>query len=83
LNNESSDLGRLRWHCRRGMRELDVLLLSYLENEYPQATAEDRRAFVAILDLPDPQILGYLLDRAQPQDATIAHVIHCIAAYRH
>ena len=43
-----ADLGRLRWRCRRGMKELDELLLAYLPR-YLEASADERAAFEALL----------------------------------
>lgn len=57
------------------MRELDVLLLRYLEHDYPSATAPERAAFVRILDLQDPEIFGYLVGRAVPTDESLRHVL--------
>ena len=57
---------RLRWQCRRGMRELDELLLTYLEQRYEQAPETDKQAFQALLDLPDPDLVGYLLNKQTP-----------------
>jgi antitoxin CptB len=66
---------RLRWRCRRGMKELDVLLLRYLEHEYPAAAPEERAAFARILELQDPEIFGYLVGRTLPADETLRHVL--------
>jgi len=57
------------------MRELDVLLLRYLEQEYPSAAAAERAAFVRILELQDPELFGYLVGRTTPEDAAVRHVI--------
>ena len=43
------ELKRLRWRCRRGMKELDHLLLRWLEREWPAAGDERRAAFGALL----------------------------------
>lgn len=75
-----SEGARLRWQCRRGMKELDVLLLGYLERYYPDASEEERGIFAALLTLPDPQLFGYLLGREMPADAAAAHVIGKIRA---
>ena len=56
------------------MRELDELLLSYLENRYADAAEADKQAFHSILALPDPELLGYLLQKEQPA-AELARVI--------
>lgn len=60
------ELARLRWRCRRGMRELDVLLVRYLERHFASASSGERDAFRALLDLPDPELFGYLVGREQP-----------------
>jgi antitoxin CptB len=57
------------------MRELDVLLLRYLEQEYPSAAAGERAAFVRILELQDPELFGYLVGRTTPEDEAVRHVI--------
>jgi len=43
---------RLAWRCRRGMKELDLLLLGWLNGQYPGATAACREQFEALLELP-------------------------------
>jgi len=57
------------------MRELDELLLSYLENCYPHDSDEDKAAFRAVLELADPVLNGYLLQRQTPSSEPIARVI--------
>ena len=58
----------LKWQCRRGMRELDDLLLNYLQQKYGQAADADKQAFRTILQLPDPELVGYLLNNKPPAD---------------
>ena len=55
--------GLLRWQCRRGMRELDELLLHYLDGRYVQADEPEKAAFRSLLALPDPELIGYLLQQ--------------------
>ncbi len=69
------ELARLRWRCRRGMRELDELLLRFLEDEYPRASLDERDAFARILELQDPEIFGYLVGRESPAEASLRHVV--------
>jgi antitoxin CptB len=57
------------------MRELDELLLGYLENRYPIADDDEKAAFQAVLELPDPELNGYLLQRQAPAEESIALVI--------
>ena len=73
-----SEESRLRWQCRRGMRELDELLLRYLRDYYPLADEQEKAAFEAVLQLADPELNGYLLQRQQPASEPIARVIQQI-----
>ena len=57
------DPAKLRWRCRRGMRELDVLLERYLEGRWPAASARERAAFEELLELSDPDLAGLLLGK--------------------
>jgi antitoxin CptB len=74
-NSPSEELSRLRWHCRRGMRELDVLLRRYLDEDYPRASRPERAAFERILELQDPEIFGYLVGRDSPPEASLRDVV--------
>jgi len=58
--------GQLRWRCRRGMKELDVLLGRWISEQYDIASSEQRAAFERFLDLPDPDMARYLLGREEP-----------------
>ena len=59
-------MARLRWRCRRGLKELDVLLEGYLHGRWPSADAEARAGFAALLELPDPELADLFLGRAPP-----------------
>lgn len=68
-------VSQLKWRCRRGMRELDVLLERYLQERYPLAPAAEQHAFQALLELPDPELFAYLTGREAPSDPQWIHVI--------
>ena len=59
------DPAKLRWRCRRGMRELDVLLERYLAQRWPAAGAGERAAFAALLELSDPDLASLFLGRTR------------------
>ena len=69
------ELGRLRWRCRRGMRELDVLLRRYVDERYACASSEHQAAFRALLDAPDPLIHAYCLGLEAPPTPVLAALI--------
>lgn len=61
MNEPTPDSRHLRWLCRRGMKELDVLLLGYLERSYAGADDARKAAFRALLKQEDPQIWSWVL----------------------
>ena len=71
---------RVLWHCRRGMKELDVLLSRFARERYAGAPTGRRAAFEALLELPDPQIADYLLGNAPAPDAALADVVRAVLA---
>ena len=73
-----SEYSRLRWQCRRGMRELDELLVRYLEECYEDDSDADKAAFCEVLTLADPELNAYLLQRQKPTSESIARVIERI-----
>lgn len=58
-----SGMSRLRWLCRRGMKELDLVLIRYLEQHYAAAEAAEQAQFRQLLQLPDPELYNLLLGR--------------------
>ncbi|MBS0377670.1 MAG: succinate dehydrogenase assembly factor 2 [Proteobacteria bacterium] len=75
------DLGRTLWRCRRGMKELDLLLERYGRSRLPQAPEATRRSFERLLELPDPLLAGYFLGGIEPPDAATAELVRQIRAY--
>jgi len=67
-----NDVAQLIWHCRRGMRELDLLLVSYCEKCYTAANTVEQRTFAQLLDLPDDLIYDYLFGEKQPDTTETA-----------
>ena len=73
-------LRRLEWRCRRGMKELDILLLRFLRGNLAGAPSDERAAFAEFLELPDPDIARYLLAGDVPDDPR--HAALCRALLR-
>ena len=65
-----SELSRLRWLCRRGMKELDVVLSGYLDSYYEDATPGDKCIFRSLLEMPDPDLYALILGRFDAPDDT-------------
>ncbi len=69
---------RLRWLCRRGMKELDVLLARFLERGYPGMDEAGQRGFARLLERQDPEIYALLTGRADSDDPEIDRVVQRI-----
>jgi len=66
--------GRLLWRCRRGLKELDVLLERFARRHYPSASAPERAAFEQLLELSDPELAACLLDGGACGEGTLAEL---------
>jgi len=75
----AQEIGRLRWRCRRGMRELDVLLTRYVDEHYAGASREHQEAFRMLLEWPDPLLHAYCLGHETPPTPVLASLIGLIA----
>jgi len=75
---ESQELGKLLWRCRRGMKELDVLLTRYVEEQFCGAPAAHQEAFRTLLEAHDMEIYGYLLRQHRPPTALLSSLIERI-----
>ncbi len=51
----------MRWQCRRGQRELDLILTRYLEGPFATASRDEQEAFERLLERPDPVLRSWLL----------------------
>ena len=60
--------GRLLWRCRRGMKELDVILERFAREGLAGASPAERGAFERLLNLPDPLLAEYFLGNQPPGD---------------
>ncbi|HYF97663.1 MAG TPA: succinate dehydrogenase assembly factor 2 [Coxiellaceae bacterium] len=73
--NTSENLGRIRWKCRRGMLELDLMLLKFFNEKFVSLSAEEKQQFEALLEQPDPVLQEYLYGLAIPEDPALQKII--------
>lgn len=57
---------RLRWQCRRGMLEVDLILMRYLERAYAKASDVEQACFERLLQESDQQLFDWLMGKAEP-----------------
>jgi antitoxin CptB len=80
MSMETQELGKLRWRCRRGMKELDVLLGRYVEERFAFATDARQRAFRTLLEVQDPLIYAWCFGAAAAPTPELRALIEDITA---
>ncbi|OIZ98890.1 hypothetical protein BEV13_06500 [Rickettsiella grylli] len=66
---------RLRWQCRRGMLELDLLLKAFLDNRYLSLTPSNQALFEQLLTYSDSALYAYLIQRKPVSDSLMQALI--------
>jgi antitoxin CptB len=71
-------LERLRWHCRRGMLELDLILARVLERDFAHFTPRELDLFEQLLAMEDTTLLDTFQGVAQPADPELKRLVEKI-----
>ena len=66
---------RLRWRCRRGTREMDLILDRFLAAAGGDLDEETREVLERLLDQSDQDILDWIIRRSAPPDAALASLV--------
>jgi antitoxin CptB len=66
---------RLLWRCRRGLRELDLILQKFLAQHYGDLSLKDKQLFDEFLDHSDDDLLSWLIGRSQPSNTAMARLV--------
>ena len=69
---------RLRWACRRGMLELDLILEPFVENFYETLEEADQLRFEVLLESEDQSLFMWLMKREQPTDPDTQRIVQII-----
>lgn len=77
------DLNRIYWHSRRGMLELDLILMPFVEKHYPQLSTQDKSGYVQLLACEDQDMFGWFLQHKTPDDPTIAYTVSLVLEKHH
>ena len=76
----AAELRRIRWRCRRGMRELDQLFERWLAQAYPTASESEHRVFLRLLDCEDDRLWRWFMGYEACPDAELSALIDRIRA---
>jgi len=69
---------RLKWACRRGMLELDVLFMPFVEEGYDHLTALQQNEFERLLACDDPELFAWFMGHEKCEDAALNEIVQII-----
>ncbi len=72
------DRNRLFWGSRRGMLELDLILLPFLDNVYPTLNEDDKLSYQKMLDSEDQDMFSWFLKRTNPDDVELQRIVQIV-----
>ena len=78
---DSRRLARVRWRCRRGMLENDLVLARYLDRRGAAITGEEVAMLDRLLELPDDALWDLIAGRAEPADAAVAPLVAALRSH--
>ncbi len=76
--DKETELKRLYWHSRRGMLELDVLLVPFVQEAYSALSPEDQARYQALLECEDQDMFSWFMRHATPPNADLARIVGII-----
>ena len=72
---DATELSRMRWRCRRGMLENDLILTRFLDARGSTISAADVAALDRLLDLADGELWDLIAGRAEPSDVELLPMV--------
>lgn len=76
-----ADYKRLYWASRRGMLELDLVLMPFAEGPLRELDAVDQQRYIDLLDSEDTELFAWFLQRQRPQAPELAAIVDIVLAY--
>lgn len=80
MTKNAQEKAKLYWACRRGMLELDLLLLPFLEKAYDNLSPEEKLTFIQLLEIEDPTLYQWFIARLEPEDPAMRTLVEKILA---
>lgn len=71
-------VSRLRWACRRGMLELDVLFMPFVEEAFDELSDEHKETFERLLTCDDPDLFAWFMGHQKCEDPELAAMVKLI-----
>jgi len=72
---------RIKWACRRGMLELDVVIMPFFDECFDLLSEAEQEDFVALLQCDDPDLFNWLMRHGRSENLKLANMIDKIVAH--
>jgi len=72
---ELMNIARVRWACRRGMLELDILFQPFVEQVYQGLSNADKATFIRLLECEDPELFAWFMGHEECADVELARMV--------
>ena len=69
------EFNRLRWRSRRGMLELDLLLLPFFDEVFAELESNEQQAFIKLLEQEDPILWDWFSRKSESDDPELAALV--------
>lgn len=72
---------RIKWACRRGMLELDVVIMPFFEECFDDLTDQEQQEFVSLLECDDPDLFTWIMGHGRSEHLGHAKLVDRIVAH--
>ncbi|WP_199609582.1 FAD assembly factor SdhE [Flocculibacter collagenilyticus] len=76
--SELTNKSRLKWACRRGMLELDVLFMPFVDEAYDDLSEQDKVKFQNLLECDDPDLFAWFMGHGKSDNAEHQYMVSLI-----
>lgn len=70
----------LEWNCRRGMLELDNIIMPFYKEEFAHLSEQQQDLFVELLNYTDPQLFSWFMNQTHAPTEELQELVDLIKA---
>ncbi|BCL71267.1 conserved hypothetical protein [Vibrio nigripulchritudo MADA3029] len=77
----AEEKARIKWACRRGMLELDVVIMPFYEEQFESLSEQEQKDFVSLLECDDPDLFTWIMGHGRSDNLSHAAMVDKVVAY--
>jgi antitoxin CptB len=78
---EEAENNRVYWHSRRGMLELDIVLMPFARDVYPTLSTDQQALYRRLLSCEDTELFAWFLGHREPPDRELSSIVEFILSH--